>query len=73
MMGVGPTQTCRDLFRKPGILVIPCLHVLSLMTFVVNNFDKFQRNNTVHMLNTRFNDQLHIPITHLSAYQRGVY
>jgi hypothetical protein len=42
------------------------------MTFV-NNFDKFQRNVTVHMLNTRFNDHLHVPITHLSAYQRGVY
>jgi hypothetical protein len=73
MMGVGPTQTCRDLFKKLGILAIPCLYVLSLMTFVVNNFDKFQRNNTVHMLNTRFINHLHIPITNLSAYQRGVY
>jgi hypothetical protein len=73
MMGIGPTQTCRDLFKKLGILSIPCPYVLSLMTFVVNNFDKFQRNNTVHMLNTRFNDHLHISITHLSAYQRGVY
>jgi hypothetical protein len=36
-------------------------------------FDKFQSNNTVHMFNTRFNDHLHIPIIHLSAYQRGVY
>jgi hypothetical protein len=73
MMGVGPTQTCRDLFKKLGILPIPCLYVLSLMTFVVNNFGKFQRNNTGYMLNTRFNDHLHIPITHLSAYQKGVY
>jgi hypothetical protein len=47
IMGVGPTQTCRDLFKKFGILPIPYLYVLSLMTFVVNNFDKFQRNNTV--------------------------
>jgi hypothetical protein len=73
MRGVGPIQTCQDLFKKLGILPIPCLYVLSLMTFVVNNFYKFQRNNTVHMLNTGFNDHLHIPITHLSAYQRGVY
>jgi hypothetical protein len=43
------------------------------MTFVMNNFDQFQRNITVPMLNTRSNDHLHIPITHLSAYQRSVY
>jgi hypothetical protein len=43
------------------------------MTLVVNNFDTFQRNNTAHKLNTRFNDYLHIPNTHLSAYQTGVY
>jgi hypothetical protein len=25
------------------------------------------------MINTRRNDHLHLPITHLSSYQRGVY
>jgi hypothetical protein len=43
------------------------------MTFVVNNFDKFQTNNSVYMFNTRRNDHLHLPITHLSSYHRGVY
>jgi hypothetical protein len=43
------------------------------MTFVVNKFDKIQRNNSVHTINTRSNDQLHISITHLSSYQRRVY
>jgi cupin superfamily acireductone dioxygenase involved in methionine salvage len=43
------------------------------MTFVVNNFGKFQTNNSVYMISTRRNDHLHIPITHLSSYQRGVY
>jgi hypothetical protein len=43
------------------------------MTFVVNNFDKFQTNNSVHGVNTRNNEHLHRPITHLSSYQRGVY
>jgi hypothetical protein len=56
MMGVGPNHTCRGLFKKLGILPIPCVYLLSLMTFVVNNFDKFQTNNSVYMINTRRND-----------------
>jgi hypothetical protein len=43
------------------------------MTFFVNNFDKFRTNNSVYIINTRRNDNLHLPITHLSSYQRGVY
>jgi hypothetical protein len=73
MMGVGPTHTCRGLFKKLSILPIPCVYLFSLMMFVVNNFDKFQTNNSVHGVNTRNNEHLHRPITHLSSYQRGVY
>jgi hypothetical protein len=72
MMGVGPTHTCRDLFKKLAILPIPCVYVLSLLMFVGNNFDKFKINNTVHMINTRINAHVHLPITRLS-YQTGVY
>jgi hypothetical protein len=73
MMRVGPTHTCWYLFKKLGMLPIPCVYLHSLMIFVMNNIDKFQTNNSVHMINTRSNDLLHIPITHLSSYQRGVY
>jgi hypothetical protein len=37
MTGVGPTHTYRDLFKKLGVLPIPCVYMLSLMTLVVNN------------------------------------
>jgi hypothetical protein len=40
--------------------------------FVVNNFDKFHINNSIHMINTRINDHPHLPTTGLSSYQRGV-
>jgi hypothetical protein len=73
MMRVGPTHIYRDLFKKLGILPIPRVHLHSLMIFVVNNIDKFQTNNSVHMINTRSKELLHIPIMHLSSYQRGVY
>jgi hypothetical protein len=48
MIGVAPTHICRDLFKKLIILPIPCVYVLSLMMFVVNNFDEFQKNNSIH-------------------------
>jgi hypothetical protein len=41
MMGVGPTHTCRDLFKKFEILPIPCVYLLSFMTYVVNSYNKF--------------------------------
>jgi hypothetical protein len=73
MMGVGPTHTCRGLFKKLAIMPIPCVYLFSLLTFVVNNLDKFQTNNSVNMINRRHNEHLHIPVMHLSSYQRGVY
>jgi hypothetical protein len=66
MMGVSPTHTCRGLFKKLRILPIPCVYLFSLMMFVVNNFDKFQTNNSVHGVNTRNNEHLHRPIIILS-------
>jgi hypothetical protein len=44
-----------------------------LMMFVVNNLNKFQPNNSVRGVNTRNNEHLNRPVTHLSSYQRGVY
>jgi hypothetical protein len=73
MMGVGPTHSCRDLFIKLEILPIPCVYLFSLMTFVVNNCDKFPKNNSIYMIGTRSNDHFHIPGSHLLSYQRGVY
>jgi hypothetical protein len=72
-MGVGPTYSCRGLFKHFGTLPIPSVYLYSLMMFVVNNLDKFQLNNSVHGINTRNKEHLHRLVTHLSAYQRGVY
>jgi hypothetical protein len=44
-----------------------------MMMVVVNNFDKFQIDNSIGMINTRINYHLHLPITRLSSCQRGVY
>jgi hypothetical protein len=57
MLGVGPTHSCRKLFKQLNILPIPCVYIFSLMMFVVNNLDNFQPNNSMH----------------LSSFQKGVY
>jgi hypothetical protein len=72
-MGVGPTHFCGDLFKKLEILPIPCVYLLSLMTFVVNNCDKFLINNSIYTIGTRNNDHFHVPVSRLLYYQRGVY
>jgi hypothetical protein len=73
MMGVGPTHSCHDLFKKLEIFPIPCVYLLSLMTFVVNNYNKFLVNNSIYTISTRNNDHIHIPVSRLLSYQRGVY
>jgi hypothetical protein len=72
MMGVGPTHSCRELFKQLSILPIPCVYIFSLMMFVVSNLGNFQPDNSIHGVNTR-NKCLHKPFTHLSSFQKGVY
>jgi hypothetical protein len=73
MMGAGPTHSCHNLFKRLEILPIPCVYLLSPVTFVVNNYDKFLTNKSIHTFGTRSNDHLHIPESRLLSYQRGVY
>jgi hypothetical protein len=73
IIGVGPTYSCRVLFKHLGILPIPSVYLYSLMMFVVNNLEKFQLNKSVHGINTRNKEHLRRPVTHLSSYQRDVY
>jgi hypothetical protein len=43
------------------------------MMFVVSNFDNFHINNSIHIINTRTNDHLYLPVMCLSSYQAGTY
>jgi hypothetical protein len=61
------------LFIKLEILPIPCVYLFSLMTFVVNNCDKFPKNNSIYTIGTSSKDHFHIPGSRLLSYQRGVY
>jgi hypothetical protein len=46
---------------------------LSLLSFVVENLDKFKRNTDVHNLNTRRKHDLYMPNTNLTKHQKGAY
>ena len=41
------------------------------MLFVVNNLHYFQTNSSIHKMNTRYENNLHIPSVRLAAIQRG--
>jgi hypothetical protein len=63
----------RKLFRKFNILPLASEFIHCLLSFVVENLDKFKRNTDVNNLNTRRKYDLHMPNTNLTKYQKGVY
>lgn len=68
---VGPRDSCRGLFRKLDILPFSCEYILSLMLFVIDNQNNFHSGLEVHGLNTRSKNQLYLPISNLSVFQKG--
>ena len=71
MLGISSRSCCRKWFKELEILPIRSLYIYSLMLFVVDNMHYFQSNSTVHEINTKYKNQLHIPSVRLSAIQRS--
>jgi hypothetical protein len=72
MLGISPQSFCSKWFKKLEILPIPSLYICSLMLFLVDNMHYFQTNSSVHDINTRYKNQLHISSLILSAIQKGI-
>jgi hypothetical protein len=72
-MNLAIMDSCRDSFRKLGILVLPLQsqYILSLLMFVVKNRYIFKMNSDVHTCNTRSNQDLHLPPVNLTVFQKG--
>jgi hypothetical protein len=47
--------------------------LLSLLSFVVDNMEKFQTNSDIHNINTRHKHDLHQLSANLTSYQKGAY
>lgn len=69
MSGVRAENSWRNLFKKLDILRISCQYILSLIMFIVDNKNNFQVNVSVHRLNTRNENKLHLPVANLSCCQ----
>jgi hypothetical protein len=73
MLRLGLRSPSREGFKKLDILTVPCLYIYALMLFVVKNPNIYQTNNSMHNLNTRQQDRLHVLSVRFSSIQKGVY
>jgi hypothetical protein len=73
MVGVSSRCSCRRTFRNLDMLTLPCLYIYSLIIFVLNNFDSYQVNLSVHGIDTRSEKVLHMPAANFSSFQRRVF
>jgi hypothetical protein len=68
MAGVKRRVSCRELFKKFNILPLASEFLLSLLSFVVDNREKFQTNSDIHSINTRPKQDLHQLSADLTSY-----
>jgi hypothetical protein len=66
-------SSCRQLFKKLGILPLLSQYIRSLLSFVVQNKDHFSNNLETHNINTRYNMNLHPPVLSLTLSQKGAH
>ena len=65
--------SCRELFKKLNILPLQSQYIYSILLFIIKNKDQFPLNSHTHTINTRHNNNLHVPPANLTVYQSGVY
>ena len=73
IMNVDSRTSCRNLFKQLNILPLKSQYIFSLMMFVARNRELFVINANVHNFPTRSHNDLHLPITNLSVFQKEVY
>jgi hypothetical protein len=73
LAGTKRRASYRELFKKFNILPLASELLLSLLSFVVDNIEKFQTNSDIHNTSTRYKYNIHVPNINLSKYQKGVY
>lgn len=67
------TVACREVFRKYNIPPLASESVLLLLSFVVDNLEKFHKNSDVHNWNTRCKHGLHMPNSNPIKCKKGVH
>jgi hypothetical protein len=54
-------DSCRELFKDLNILPFYSQFIFSLLMFLIDNDELFKFNNDLHSINTRNNNNFHIP------------
>ena len=73
MLRQGPRFLDERVSKKLDMLTVPCLYIYALMLFAVKNLNIFQTNSSVHGMNTRQHNKLHIPSVRVFSIHRGAY
>jgi len=73
MLRLCSRSSCREGFKKLDILPVPCLYIYALVLFAVKNLNIYQINSSVHDMNKRQQNKLHIHSVRLSSIRRDVY
>jgi len=69
----GIRDSCRDLFKKKlQILPLYFQYIYSLLMFVVKNRDLFKLKSDIHKINTRYNNDFHLPSAQSELLKKGV-
>ena len=63
----------REVFKSMEIMTLYSQYIYSLVLYTVNNKHLFDTNNEIHKYKTRNNNNLHLPITNLSKFNKGAY
>ena len=60
------------IFKAFKMLTIPSQYILTLMTYLANNFENFTFNNSLHGICPRRRIQLHRPVANIVSYLKVV-
>jgi hypothetical protein len=72
LLRLGSRDSCREGFKRLGILTVPSLYIYSMLMFVVRNRKLYLTNSNIHHINTRQAGMLHVSSVRLSSAKRGV-
>jgi len=60
MLRLGKRSSSREGLKKLDIFTVPCFYIYAFMLFAVKNLNIYQTNSSVHGMNTRQQNKLHI-------------
>ena len=73
MEGCGNRLSYRNLFKKLQVLPLASQYMLSLLMFVVPNKNIFSTSIENHNIDMRQRNNLYVPQTKLTIYQKAAY